>query len=103
VIVGTDTSSEEEINITTQYTDKLGRTWVHLDGSGWICLDAPYDKDIEAVDYGKAVMTYTLPVKEPGYWDTMPAYTPYVWAGIVLIFIIEAAIQVRAYLNNKNK
>jgi hypothetical protein len=100
VIVGTDTSPEEEINVTMQYSDTSGRTWVYLDGSGWICFDKPYDTDIAAVDYGKAVMTYVLPVREPGYWDTVPAYTPYVWAGIVLIFIIEATIQVKSFIKN---
>ncbi len=103
VIVGTDTSPEEEINITMLYTDISGRNWVYLDGSGWICLDKPYDTDIAAVDYGKAVMKYMLPVREPGYWDTVPAYTPYVWAGIIVIFIIEATLQVRAYIRNKKK
>lgn len=103
VIVGTDASPEEEINITMKYSDTSGRTWVYLDGSGWICLDAPYDTDIAAVDYGKAVITYVLPVREPGYWDTVPAYAPYVWAGIVIIFLIEATIQVRAFIRNKTK
>lgn len=103
VIIGTDSSPEEEINITAQYADAEGRVWVYFDGSGWICLDAPYDKNIPAVDYGEAHMTYELPYKEPGYWDTAPSYAPFVWAAIVLIFIIEAVSQVRAYIRNNKK
>lgn len=97
VIVGTDYSSEEEINISTQYIDEKERIWVYFDSAGWICLDAPYDSSIEKVYYGDAEMTYFIPEKDPGYWDTAPDYAPYVWSGITLIIIVEVVAQIRAH------
>lgn len=106
IIIGRDYSSpdeEEAPSLFQKYTDPEGRVWASLDTEGWICLSAPDDNNIAALDYPPASMTYYKPPAAPSYWDTAPPYAPYVWAGIALIIIIEAAIQMNSYVKRNKK
>ncbi len=106
-IIGSDNSTpdyDEAPGLALKYIDQEGRVWASLDTEGWICLSAPDDENIPAANYPPASITYYKPPAEPSYWDTAPPYAPYVWAGIALIIIIEAAIQINSYVKrNSNK
>ena len=106
-IIGIDNSSEEEgVSVSSSYTDEEGLVWVYINtsgSSGWVCLDAPLDKNIPAADYGRGEMDYIQPPKKPGYWDSVPSYAPYAWGVIVLVVIVEAALQVRAHVRKNRR
>jgi hypothetical protein len=106
-IIAIDSSSEEEgIAVFSSYTDEEGLVWIYLStpgSSGWVCLDAPYDENIPAHDYGLAEIHYIQPPKKPGYWDSAPSYAPYAWGVIVLVVLVEIALQVRAQVRKNRR